>query len=91
MGLAFKPDVDDLRESAALEIVKELEKINIGELLVSEPNISSHNMFSLCNYQDAIERADIIVLLVKHKEFNTINHNHLNEKIVLDTCGVTKR
>lgn len=84
MGLAFKPDIDDLRESPALNITKKLfdEGLNI---LAVEPNIKKHEKFNLTNYEDAIEKADIFVFLVKHKEFKNIE---LSEKVILDFCGV---
>ncbi|WP_316817974.1 UDP-N-acetyl-D-mannosamine dehydrogenase [Pedobacter nyackensis] len=90
-GLAFKPDIDDLRESPAVHIVKraletEGEKENT---LVVEPNISEHPIFDLVNYKNAYENADIIAFLVAHKEFKQLENN--SEKIILDFCGVTAK
>jgi UDP-N-acetyl-D-mannosaminuronic acid dehydrogenase len=90
MGLAFKPDVDDLRESPALHIAEKLVQMDIGNLLFCEPNLKSHSTYPLTSYQEAIETADIIVMLVNHKEFHSLRLNKLNEKIVIDTCGATK-
>ena len=90
MGLAFKADVDDLRESPAVGIVRRLVKENIGEIIVSEPNLDTHDEFDLVSYDEAIRRADIILLLVDHKEFKSINRLELNEKVLIDTRGIIK-
>ena len=85
MGLAFKPDIDDLRESPALYIVRRL--INEGiEILAAEPNVDKFNEFDLIDYKNAVENADIIVFLVAHKEFKELK---INNKQILDFCGVT--
>lgn len=87
MGLAFKPNIDDLRESPAELIVKKIfqEEIN-AEILVVEPNINHHNEFELSNYQEAITKADIIVYLVAHNEFK--NNFERQDKKILDFCGI---
>ncbi len=85
MGLAFKPDIDDLRESPALYITKRL--INEGmDVLAVEPNVEKFEEFKLYNYKEAIDKSDIIVFLVGHKEFKTLKIN--DKKRVLDFCGV---
>ncbi len=88
MGLSFKPDVDDLRESPALEIVKALQKESLGRILVCEPNIDAHKDFDLMPYTQVIAESDIILMLVNHKEFQKIKMSDLHEKIVIDTCGI---
>jgi len=89
MGLAFKPNIDDLRESPAKYIAqKVLQNDNNGKYFIVEPNIENHNVFKLTDYKEAIEKADIIVYLVAHDEFKEIEIN--NNKIVLDFCGVKK-
>jgi UDP-N-acetyl-D-mannosaminuronic acid dehydrogenase len=86
MGLAFKPDIDDLRESPAVYITKSL--ISQGlEVLAVEPNIESHKNFEIINFETAINDADIIVYLVAHKEFKGIR---IFGKDVIDFCGVNK-
>ena len=86
MGLAFKPDIDDLRESPALYITKRL--INEGlDILAVEPNVEKFNEFEIYDYKGAIKKTDIIVFLVAHKEFKNLQ---INDKKVLDFCGVTK-
>jgi UDP-N-acetyl-D-mannosaminuronic acid dehydrogenase len=88
MGLAFKPNIDDLRESPAKYIVtKVLQNDNNGEYFIVEPNIKEHKVFKLTDYKTAIEKADIIVFLVAHKEFIILAIN--DDKVVLDFCGVT--
>ncbi len=87
MGLAFKPNIDDLRESPAKYIVqKVLQNANNEEYFIVEPNIESHKVFKLTDYKTAANKADIIVFLVAHKEFKTLSIP--SEKVVLDFCGV---
>jgi len=87
MGLAFKPNIDDLRESPAKYIVqKVLQDANDEEHFIVEPNIEEHHVFKLTKHSDAIEKADIIVFLVAHKEFKSANISE--EKVVLDFCGI---
>ncbi len=87
MGLAFKPNIDDLRESPAKYIVqKVLQNVNNEEYFIVEPNIDSHNVFKLTDYKTAFEEADIIVYLVAHNEFNELPKN--TKKRILDFCGV---
>ena len=89
MGLAFKPNIDDLRESPAKFIVqKVLQSSNNEKHYIVEPNIDSHSVYKLTDYKIAAEKADIIVFLVAHNEFR--NLKIYNEKIILDFCGVNK-
>lgn len=88
MGLAFKPDIDDLRESPAKYITSRIISEVRAEVLVIEPNISSHKSFNLTNFQDAYDKADIVVWLVRHKEFLAVSV--LKDKMELDFCGVRK-
>jgi UDP-N-acetyl-D-mannosaminuronic acid dehydrogenase len=86
MGLAFKPNIDDLRESPAKYIVqKVLQNANNEAHYIVEPNIEEHKVFKLTNYKLAVQKADIIIFLVAHKEFKRIRLS--KEKIVLDFCG----
>jgi UDP-N-acetyl-D-mannosaminuronic acid dehydrogenase len=87
MGLAFKPNIDDLRESPAKYIAqKVLQNSNNEEHFIVEPNIKSHSVYKLTDYKPAIKKADIIVFLVGHKEF--VGMDIRKEKVVLDFCGV---
>ena len=90
LGLAFKADVDDLRESPAMDIVRHLQSENIGQLLICEPNLKSHSELELSSLQTVIEDADIILLLVDHKPFKKITALDLKEKIVIDTRGIIR-
>lgn len=84
MGLAFKPDIDDLRESPALYIVRRLKADGL-DILAVEPNIESHKEFEIVEYKEAIKMADIVTFLVAHKEFKK-----LDIKTNLDFCGVIR-
>ncbi|MCK0178784.1 UDP-N-acetyl-D-mannosamine dehydrogenase [Flavobacteriaceae bacterium S0862] len=89
MGLAFKPNIDDLRESPAKYIAqKVLQNANNEEYYIVEPNINSHKVFKLTDYKTAAEKADIIAFLVAHDEFKGLNIG--DNKEVLDFCGVIK-
>lgn len=92
-GLAFKADIDDLRESPALAISKSIANLHSGETIVVEPNISQlpepmNNSFKLCSSEEAVESSDIILLLVEHTEFKKLNTGVLSDKIVIDTKGL---
>ena len=90
MGLAFKPNIDDLRESPAKYIVqKVLQNANNEEIYIVEPNIETHSVFKLTDYREAIIKADIIVFLVAHSEFENLKIS--NDRIILDFCGVMKK
>lgn len=90
MGLAFKPNIDDLRESPAKGITtKVMQSCNNANILVVEPNVKEHNVFKLTNYKEAYDKADIVVFLVNHKEFAELNYRKDVE--VLDFCGTFKK
>lgn len=87
-GLAFKPDIDDLRESPALRIAQQLANLQHGRTLGVEPNIDKLPKdivnVELVNFELAAEKADINLMLVGHKEFKNKN---LNPKYLIDTTG----
>lgn len=90
MGLAFKPNIDDLRESPAKYIAqKVLQDAQNEEFFIVEPNITSHQVFKLTDYKEAADKADIIVFLVNHKEFQNLVIS--DEKVVLDFCGINQK
>ncbi|MEO9512899.1 MAG: UDP-N-acetyl-D-mannosamine dehydrogenase [Flavobacteriaceae bacterium] len=87
MGLAFKPNIDDLRESPAKYIVqKVLQDANDEEYYIVEPNIESHKVFKLTSYKEAVEKADVLAFLVAHDEFKAMNTRE--SQILIDFCGV---
>ena len=90
MGLAFKPNIDDLRESPAKYITtKVMQSCNNADFLVCEPNIEEHKVFKLTDYQEAYEKADIIVFLTAHDPFKELPWR--DDKIILDFCGIFKK
>lgn len=90
MGLSFKPNIDDLRESPAKYIAtKVMQHGNNADILIVEPNISSHKVFKLTPYREAYEKADIVAMLVAHDPFKTLPYRE--DKIILDFCGIYKK
>lgn len=96
LGLAFKPNIDDLRESPARQIVGRLaEELPEATILAVEPNIEelpaeleARENVALAETETAIEQADIVLLLVDHNEFINLDASLLAQKIVHDTRGV---
>ncbi|PLY16463.1 MAG: UDP-N-acetyl-D-mannosamine dehydrogenase [Sedimenticola sp.] len=93
-GLAYKPDIDDLRESPALHITQQLSEAGIGRILAVEPYIDTlpkvlaNTSVELCDQETALAQADIILGLVSHRQFRKLSPAMLQEKIVIDSCGV---
>ncbi|MCT2249976.1 MULTISPECIES: UDP-N-acetyl-D-mannosamine dehydrogenase [Kocuria] len=96
LGLAFKANIDDLRESPAMNITKDLaEHVSHATVLAVEPNVSELpkalqglSNVEFAEYQDAIERADVVLLLVDHDEFKALPATALKGKAVVDTKGL---
>lgn len=93
LGLAFKPDIDDLRESPAVAITQKILAIHPGPVVTVEPNIEVlpkllAGQLKLVTIDSAIAEADVIVLLVDHKAFKTIPSSILTSHKVVDTRGV---
>ena len=87
MGLAFKPDIDDLRESPALHVALTL-KTQGYDVIAVEPNIDSHDSFTIVGLEQALGLADLIAVLVKHRQFLATNiQQQLESKSALDFCG----
>ncbi|MDD3148295.1 MAG: UDP-N-acetyl-D-mannosamine dehydrogenase [Candidatus Riflebacteria bacterium] len=88
LGLAYKQDIDDLRESPAVEIARMLKKSEAGRLMVCEPFCHGHSDFDTFALDKVLKEADIILLLVAHQQFRKIDPELLKLKIVIDTCGI---
>lgn len=90
MGLAFKPNIDDLRESPSKYIVtRVMQACNNADILIVEPNVETHNVFKLTDYQSAYEQADIVVFLTAHDPFKNLSWRE--DKVILDFCGIFKK
>lgn len=92
-GLAFKPDIDDLRESPAVAIAQQVVAIHPGSVLAVEPNIEElpsklAGKLGLSSIETALAEADVVVLLVDHKDFKEIPASILASHRVVDTRGV---
>ncbi|BEP57256.1 UDP-N-acetyl-D-mannosamine dehydrogenase [Variovorax sp. V118] len=92
-GLSFKPDIDDLRESPALAIACEIARTHAGLVWGVEPNIMAlkapaSDLLILKTLEDAIEGADVILLLVDHQEFKNISPQAMFHKGIVDTRGI---
>jgi UDP-N-acetyl-D-mannosaminuronic acid dehydrogenase len=87
LGLAFKPDIDDLRESPALHVAAVLTSQGY-EVMVVEPNIESHEELSVIALEQGLDQADVIAILVKHRQFMAPGiQQRLRAKFALDFCG----
>ena len=93
LGLAYKPNVDDLRQSPAVNIAARLADHEMGEICVVEPHISTlpfelqNKDLKLEDFDTALGKANIVVLLVNHEAFQHVDREVLNGKIVIDVCG----
>lgn len=95
LGLSFKANIDDLRESPALQIVRKLAGESIGTLLIVEPNIkelpqslANDSAIELVSLDHAVKNSDIVVGLVDHSEFKALDRSLLSERVVIDTRGM---
>jgi|UPI0004B3C7F3 UDP-N-acetyl-D-mannosaminuronic acid dehydrogenase len=88
LGLAFKPDIDDLRESPAVHIASELLAQGYDVVAV-EPNIDAHDKFAMVSLDDALATADVFAVLVKHRQFlDGQVKTSLGDRFALDFCGI---
>lgn len=94
LGLAFKADIDDLRESPAVDIVKHLAEQGIGRVLAVEPNIQTlpamlvRSGVELVRLEQALEQSNVVVVLVDHKQFKICGKSLLLSKVIIDTRGI---
>jgi UDP-N-acetyl-D-mannosaminuronic acid dehydrogenase len=98
LGLTYKPDVDDLRESPALDIVIDLARCGEGQLLVAEPNLRElptplalFPSVEMCDAMRAVREADIVAILVAHSSFRRLSQDELMRRTVIDVTGLTHR
>jgi UDP-N-acetyl-D-mannosaminuronic acid dehydrogenase len=98
LGLAYKADIDDLRESPAMAIAEKLATRHPGEVLIVEPNISelpsslkNHKNAKYCEYAEALKLADTVVVLTDHKEFKDVDSSALANKKIIDTRGIWRK
>ncbi|MDR6996070.1 UDP-N-acetyl-D-mannosaminuronic acid dehydrogenase [Aeromonas salmonicida] len=96
LGLAFKPDIDDLRESPALDITKTLANNPAYQILAVEPNIEAlpatlenRNNVRLTSLSDAMQQADIVIILVKHNSFTSLSKSDFKGKAIYDFVNAT--
>jgi UDP-N-acetyl-D-mannosaminuronic acid dehydrogenase len=94
LGLAYKADIDDLRESPAVAVVRALSEAKAGRVLAVEPHVKAlpaslkeMKNVSLAGLDEALKAADVVVLLTDHKAFRDIDRQRLAGKIVIDARG----
>lgn len=87
LGLAFKPNIDDMREAPALKIYEKLLN-EFPDVKAVEPNVEKYKSIIFTSLEEAVQSADIIALLVGHKQFINLSFN--KNQIVHDFCGIIK-
>lgn len=88
LGIAYKPDVDDTRESPSLHIAVQLRERYGADVRIVEPNLQDHPYLPLSEMNAAVAEADVVVALVAHREFRAIDREVLAAKVLLDVAGV---
>ena len=98
LGLTYKADVDDTRESPAIAIAAELALTGLDRILVADPNLNrlpeelaSFCNISFCDTREAVREADIVALLVAHSSFRKIPREELMRRVIIDATGLTHR
>ena len=91
LGLSFKANIDDLRESPSMDIVHHLHQSGIGKIMACDPNVRKEKApFAQYDLKTVIKEADILLLLVDHEEFKDIDPQVIKDKVVIDTKGVLR-
>jgi UDP-N-acetyl-D-mannosaminuronic acid dehydrogenase len=97
LGLTYKANVDDLRESPAVVIAEELIAAKAGELYLVEPHLdappngfANRALVHWADLDDAIHNADIVTVLVAHDQFKGLDRQALSEKVLIDTVGLLR-
>jgi UDP-N-acetyl-D-mannosaminuronic acid dehydrogenase len=90
LGLAYKPDVDDLRESPSLVVIDELQKTDVNVLVV-EPHLTAHPDYPLTTLEAALAAADVVAILTPHQAFKALTPAQLEGKSVIDPYGALQR
>ena len=88
LGLSYKPNIDDVRESPALDIARNLTDTVDGTVLCVDPHVAPVEGLTHTDLDDALSRADIVVALVAHRSFKQLDRSKLRERVLIDTCGV---
>ncbi len=91
LGLTFKANIDDMRESPSMDIVEQLHHLGVGKIMACDPNVHKEKApFPLYDLKSVIKEADILLLLVDHDEFKDIDPQVIKDKVVIDTKGVLR-
>ena len=90
LGLAYKPDVDDLRESPSVHVAEELKRATNAKIIVCEPFVDTFPGFELVSLEKALDQSNVVVMLTDHSDFKRIPAERLKGKHVIDTRGVWK-
>ena len=90
LGATFKPNIDDVRGSPALQIINKLQQLSVGEIAVCDPYMQATDNIKLVALDNATEWADIIVVLVLHRQFIDASYL-LRNKLVIDIAGLLGR
>ena len=88
LGLAYKPNIDDLRESPALSVAHRLSQTSTATVIACEPHVEQVDGVTLVSLPELLETADIVVGLVRHNQFISLSRAQLEGKVVFDTCGM---
>jgi UDP-N-acetyl-D-mannosaminuronic acid dehydrogenase len=89
LGLTYKADVDDLRESPSLDIVRQLQALKIANVLACDPYVPPSRLQDVMikDLDDVVRHSDVLVLLTDHRQFQTIPTEVLRKKLLVDTRG----